>query len=242
MSFTTKQKYLDDATKDLVNGYLRELKETDTIIPPLVLHCCLRFYFVYECFADIDKTRIYVSNNKRIIKSRKWNYWQNTCFGERLIISKNQCVYHWKLKLLSTQNEKMKIGLGISNCKNVSDCFFKKKEYWYSRYNDNHAKPKNWAFYMYQTLAADDDPRSIMKDSTDSHPTTSSCKPELITGDIVHIHLDLSVKCIIFTRIREEKENLLVKFNDVECKEDLVYRLSVALYGHGDGIEIIEFH
>ena len=93
-----KLSHIDDVTKKLVFGYIRRSQKMfDTkIIPTLVIHITLTYFWMSECWAVIDD-QTNVSNDKKTITLTKYG-WSHTSFG-KVKVDKSLFVLHSFIEL-----------------------------------------------------------------------------------------------------------------------------------------------
>ena len=95
-----KLKHVDDNTRDIVSGYVRNNKVGS--LPPLIFHCILAFYWIKEYFERIG-LNIKVSDDNSTIQMQADHHstiYGIASYGSLIIPSQNnECIYKWKLKL-----------------------------------------------------------------------------------------------------------------------------------------------
>ena len=117
MALARLLKFVDQRSKDTVNGYLRELQnmvDRDYSTPPQVEYCCLAYYLREEYFTKCgDAMRI----NEEKDTATNTDSVMQTVYGNILIDLKNDKIleYKWEIELLECQGQYAYIGLDSSD-------------------------------------------------------------------------------------------------------------------------------
>ena len=100
-------KYIDQPTTDTVNGYIKKQqnllphKENPYyLIPPLVTHLILLYYFNNEYFVNTPKGYI-ISHDKKTIQKTEWS--TVSMYGNIIIPSTRSGIYYWSFKVLQVE-------------------------------------------------------------------------------------------------------------------------------------------
>lgn len=126
---------VDQKEKDIVFGYMKDINqsiEIDYIIPSLVLHSCLLYYYQPEYFAIIatedNEQSVNISNDKMTV-SLIPNQWAS-CFGNVEIHSMSKRICRWSIRVKGeggVSNAKLLV-VGVSGNGSLSDVFFHQNE------------------------------------------------------------------------------------------------------------------
>ena len=117
MALARLLKFVDQRSKDTVNGYLRELQnmvDRDYSTPPQVEYCCLAYYLRDEYFTKCgDRMRI----NEEKDTATNTDGEPQTVYGSILIDPTNDEIleYKWEIELLECQGQYAYIGLDSSD-------------------------------------------------------------------------------------------------------------------------------
>ena len=92
---------IDDRTKNTVNGWIRECEQSLQLrnIPRIISAICILYFRMDEIFALFSDKEMRLSENKKCITKINNSYWQYCCYGVNEILSTNQGVYEWYLKI-----------------------------------------------------------------------------------------------------------------------------------------------
>ena len=120
-------KFVDQATKDLVEGFIRNTSRTfsdDKVIPSLVVTICILFYHLVEFFSVCGKSMI-IDDNMTILKVSVPNgkLERMTGYGNIEITNRYNCIYSWTLKLVKLDIFDTFIGIDASNKEHIDRNF-----------------------------------------------------------------------------------------------------------------------
>ena len=131
--------------KDLIFGFIREIQtkyfanyhETFYIIPTLIIHLCLLFYYYKNDEFDPNLCGKYIilSNKNRIITHTQNGDGSSTVYGKIIIDPIKNGNYIWKIKNLSKSTTCTNIGIDNSKAKYINENFSVKHEKGTCSYN-----------------------------------------------------------------------------------------------------------
>ena len=177
------------------------------------------YYWMREYFDDFDETQLSRSKNKLLLQNKpdtaRTGY-SHSSFGKIKVDSTSNSIYQWKLKLIGSISPASAM-LGVSTSTRVSVDYIMNMD------------GKSYAYngYAQKYINVDGSPSDVI----DYGVTYGS-------GDIVGIILDLSKREISFS-VNDEVQG--VAFEEVECGDDVQYRLAVAFVSSDVSIQLIEF-
>ena len=232
-------KHIDVKSRVLMNGYLRSLfkesEKDDIIIPDLVLHICLLFYYQREYFSFIinGHTRIsqnFVSSDDKKTMSLVDNCY-GTVYGDIKIDSLSEVICRWDIRvrgetLRKTQDLVKYMIIGISGDE-------PKDEFKNWRHSYNILQLPNTFACGGQIL----DARNIYGAK---ECVIQKAVPELTwnDGDIVGIKLDLKQRNIEYF---VNDENIAITHKNLPIGKDIKYRLGIIM-NHDGNCATIESH
>ena len=218
-SFFEKIKDVDQRTNDVVNGYLRNqqslLPYTDNpyyLIPSLVIHLILSFYFDPEYFESDSNGYYKVSDDGKTVQKAGGSY-NCSVYGHAVIPSHLGGIYEWTFKIIV---EGISISIGITA--DIHKTF--KKGFWrntnhsnYAAVYSGHKASKNEFKYGY--------PIERIRD-----------------GDIVKMHLDLNKKQLIFWI---NDKDLGPAWKNIDVGEDIQYKMAIVATSGKIKLELMDF-
>ena len=215
---------VDDRTKDIVSGYIREqhkvfLNDKHLLfrnIPDCILILCILNYRLTDYFEIIGDGTISSDDGKSITKLESG--WHNTSYGTE-IDSTDQCVYKWWLKVPSTQRI-MLIGIASSADFRTDQAF------------DDIRNSKYYGIYVFHETKTSHEliTTDINVDSSFDDTEIFCMELDLIQKKlIIHYGNDLDKKCIAFEHI--DVGNELQSIN---------YRLAISI-GHTAQVSMLKF-
>ena len=113
-------KDVDQKTKDIVFGYIHRMESSLNfeLIPPLVSHLCLLFYYIQEFFAQIRNDYFKLSQNKLKVTniSQKGVGFDHSILLNKWIDSTSKCIVKWTFIVNDIcQGFSHPIGIGLTS-------------------------------------------------------------------------------------------------------------------------------
>ena len=225
-------KQVGSKTKDLVFGYFREnhkilFSQNDNpyySIQPLIIYCCVSFYFVHDDFSGYQHPCITVSNkNKTVTCNDGTNY---TAYGSKIIDSydnKSTCIWRIKVDHIAAAwyDVPYDVAVGIQASHQDQD---------FSSTNWYHSGMIGCAYVSRGTLWKDG--KRVGKDGD------FKTVPKYDDWAILTVCANMKAKYVRF--LLNEKE--VAKLDDIEQRKDLKYKLAVNMTGIGTECTLIDFH
>ena len=214
-------KFIDEKTKYFIHGYIREcqlLLPQDSIyftIPTLVIHWCLLYFHIKECF-DTDlftySSWELSKNNTRIKKK--------STADELIFLSRiaERGIHKWRFRLIDVNTEDYWMCLGVWKAEDkqlfTNAClhYFRVKELAYAWIVNNRERTYG-----------------------DADGTGRYGEKKCVSGDIVEMILDLNKYELSFTC---NGQDFGVAFQKME---KTTYRAVIDAYYNGDEIELISY-
>ena len=222
-------KFVDNSSKKLVSGYCRDTArkvKIDQIIPDLVLHICMLFYFQQEFIATIGEGDEEEDHNFEISEDKRTvglidGCW-GTLYGNIIIDSLSQIICRWNIKILRKQKESRwnyASSLYIGLCGDVqSDTFL---EYDFNLPYHSFCANGNGLMYSDSKLKANDERYTKWEEN-----------------DMVGIKLDLKQRNVEYF-VNDKSVGII--FKNVPIGENIKYRLAITMNQDGEKIQIDSF-
>ena len=217
-------KQIDDTTKDIINGYIRNEQlllpyeeNAYYLIPPLVIHLILLYYFDAEYFnipyEHKETSKAYkVSEDKKTITKTDWS--DISIFGNIVIPStRSSLIYCWSFKILQLHTN---LTFGITS--DINDTF--KAAFWRNQKSSNYG-----AMYSGHRVS-----RAI--------PEASYPIDHVDNNDIIKMVLDLKEKEI---RYWVNDKNLGAAYTDIDVGEDIKYKMVIDMMDAQTKIQLIDY-
>ena len=220
-----KIKNTDQRTLDIVNGYIRRKQSLLSyqqnpfyLIPPLVIHLILAYFFDGEFFANNPNGYDISTDKKTITKTKRIK--GPSIYGNIIIPSTGSGIHLWTFKMLKV---KTSISFGITSdihlkAKNVqTKKFWKIKDkhiYNYAAVYSGHRGSKGMMEYKYKNFACIDD------------------------QDVVEMKLNLSKKELVFSI---NDKNLGPAYTKLAVGKSVKYRMSVDMMHEKSAMELMDF-
>ena len=100
---------IDQRSQDTVNGYVRHIEQQFEIIPSIIFHIILAFFWNDEYFAKAGKNVTLLNNNKTVEKGD--GGWNNTTYGNHWIDSMQNVIVKWEFRI--DYNDLLSTGLSF---------------------------------------------------------------------------------------------------------------------------------
>ena len=204
----------DKRTEVTVCGYIRQMEAVLelSIVPPLVIHLCIMFYYIQEFFDRAPENLFEISDDKLAIINKSnfdsWSGWDHTIYCHYLIDSMSDLLYKWTFKFTGESNE-TSYGFGIASSDNCVDIDFcsTMQQYIpnYAIYDCKGSVYKNGAHIKYSELIFND-------------------------GDLVKVFLNLKER-FFGTQVNDEDMN--IEIHDIKEAEDITYKLVLQMAAKG---------
>eukprot|EP01084_Bolivina_argentea_P285066 488757_1 len=240
-------KSIDQRTKQIVFGYMRRHEHLlisditphiSNTIPPLVVYCCLIYYWLNEYF----DTNLFVTNPIGITRTRNnptiapdnkmtiqhLSYGMATCWGYQTISSMENCKYRWNLKI-NNHNYTRSLLIGITENDVLHGSIF------YHKFHRNTYKQRQYIHYIYNSYTGfkkSHKPWTISNRKWYWQPYGT----KFGAGDIIGIELDLQKRTLSFF-VNGISQG--IAFDNIETVDDIQYKLVVNMQTD-DNITLIE--
>ena len=226
-----RMKQIDDKTKQIVIGFVREAQEMFQYkenpyynICDLIVRLCLIYYAMDEYWAEenISNSCIIAENGIKLKCIQKG--WHNTSYGNLKVPSKGIYVYRWWFKIISPRTPFFCIGICDST---------------YNTKNESFAFAAELAGYYWRAWSG------ILKQLK---PRKEYTTLPIMNGDTIIIELDTKQGKITFYKCNEsliEKESQDKLLNagsiDIEQNEDLFYQICVTVNQEDACLILLDF-
>ena len=208
-----------DARTLLLNGWMREYLEWLRLDPHLFSTDLLNYFAIWLDLKqgwreDIISYDLIVHEQTGIIRKEKDNYGYSTGFG-RLCIRKGECVC-WNLQIFT--------GIYAAKCLNIFVGIVNVHQYDYEKELDEEDRKHRTKLFHSKGYALHLGDRRLYCDQGESFIKVKQ-KREIVSGDIIHITLDLTGDAGILTY--EIKDCIASRaFNNINCSQQ--YCLAVS--------------
>ena len=202
---SSKADKIDERTELLIFGYMR-LMESElelSIIPPLVIHLCILFYRIQECFDRAPDT-FEISDNNLRVKNVSNSGWKHTVYCQYPIPSMSNLIYEWTFKFQIHGQERTYTsnGFGLASNDNCVDMDFCQNV---SPYIPNYG--------MYDGTGGDAQKNRLR---------IGSAGLIFADGDVIKIILNLK-KQTLGHQVNDMNVNIV--FNDIEKSDNITYQM-----------------
>ena len=185
MSTLEDVKSIDTNTRDLVNGYLKEIKLNFPInttfhenIPSLVYYWCILYYYIIECFDPSNCHKHYTLHDDNTLITKKHDSEFGIAYLSKIVMTG---IHRWKFKINLGNNYGTTITIGV--WRNIQPLRTDNDTPLLYEINQS-------MFYGYEingfTLAENADGHIL------DYPRNLDDQKEIVDGDIVEMLLDLN--------------------------------------------------